>query len=152
MDGMDAPEPSPTPLLVFDGDCGFCTATVRWLSARLKEPVEVVPWQALEIGELGLSEQDVTRYVWWLEPRPERRSGEGGMLREKGHRAAGRALIACRGPWPLVGGLLLLPPPFSWLWAAGYRLVARYRGYLPGTTPACRRPDWQRRRGDPGDG
>ncbi len=123
------------PWLIFDGDCGFCTRTVLWLLPRLKRPVRVVPWQQLDLEAFGLSEEDVRRYVWWIAP----------PLRERGHRASARALIALGAPWSPLGRFLLWPPG-SWAGALGYWLVARYRRYLPGTTPACRRPEWSCRR------
>ena len=39
-------------------------------------------------------------------------------------------------------GQLILVPPLSWLAIPSYALVARFRSYLPGTTPACKRPVW----------
>jgi len=39
-------------------------------------------------------------------------------------------------PWRFLGHLLVTPP-FSWVAAVGYALVARYRHLLPGGTPAC---------------
>lgn len=135
------------PLLIFDGDCGFCTATVNWAARRFRRPVEVAPWQRLDLEALGLTRRDVDRYAWWIEPETEEEAetGEGGGVRRwRGHRAAGRALRCCRGLWPLFGFVLLLPPPFAWVWAAGYRVVARFRGYLPGSTPACKLPAGER--------
>ena len=61
--------------------------------------------------------------------------------RYSGHRAVGKALLACGGLWLVVGRLILVPP-LSWLAIPGYALVACFRGYLPGTTLACKRPVW----------
>jgi predicted DCC family thiol-disulfide oxidoreductase YuxK len=80
-----------------------------------------------------VSEAEAQRKAWWIES-DGRRSG--------GHRAVARALLACRGGWPLLGRLLLLPP-VSWLAVPGYALVARYRRHLPGVKPACKRKSWQ---------
>lgn len=132
------------PLLVFDGDCGFCTMTVDWIGRRLRQPAEIVPWQRLDFEELGLSQHDVDRYAWWIEPAEEEEPGERGWRKWRGHRAAGRALRRCRGLWPWLGAVLLAPPPISWIWRAGYRLVANSRGILPGATPACKLPPAER--------
>ncbi|MEL7059064.1 MAG: DUF393 domain-containing protein [Acidobacteriota bacterium] len=121
------------PLLVFDGDCGFCTRSVLWLQLRLRRPVRIEPWQYLDLGRVGLDEAMVRRAAWWIE--------DG--LHHEGHLAIARALGACRWPWPLLGWYLRIPPN-RWVAAVAYRLVARYRGLLPGTTPACSRPDWPR--------
>jgi predicted DCC family thiol-disulfide oxidoreductase YuxK len=120
-------------VLVYDGDCGFCTTTATWITDRWK-PVgraEAVPWQHLGdtgLTRLGLSSDDVTTAAWWVE--------DGRRFR--GHLAVAHALMAAGGGWGLVGRALLVPP-LRELAGVGYRLVARYRYRLPGGTPACRR-------------
>jgi len=135
------------PLLVFDGDCGFCTTSVNWAARHFRQPVDVEPWQRLDLDALGLTARDVERYAWWIEPAGE--SGSDELRKWRGHRAAGRALRSFGGLWPWAGALLLAPPPLSWLWATGYRLVSTFRGYLPGGTPACRLPPAKRSADDP---
>ncbi|MDY7094362.1 MAG: DCC1-like thiol-disulfide oxidoreductase family protein [Acidobacteriota bacterium] len=120
------------PQLIFDGDCGFCTRCVLWLEHRRVAPLVSIPWQNADLEALGLTEEQTREAVWWVSEEE----------RARGHRAVARSLQGCRRPWPLLGALLLLPPPFAWFYAAGYRLVTHLRGYLPGTTPACRRPSW----------
>jgi hypothetical protein len=66
--------------------------------------------------------------VWWVD-------GDGG--RSRAHVAIARALLAADG-WPAIAGRVLLLPPFRWIAAATYPLVARWRHRLPGGTPACR--------------
>jgi predicted DCC family thiol-disulfide oxidoreductase YuxK len=119
-------------VLVFDGDCGFCTRSVLWLERRLAESVDSVPWQYADLGSLGLTEAQTRAAAWWV---------EADGRRARGHRAMAEALCRCRGAWSLVGRLLRCPP-LSWLGAPAYALIARFRGYLPGTTPACKRPEW----------
>jgi predicted DCC family thiol-disulfide oxidoreductase YuxK len=119
----------PTPVLVYDGDCGFCSRTAEWAEARLPD-AEVQPYQWLDLEPLGLTPEDGKRAAWWIDERGRR---------HRGHRGAGRALIAMGGLWR-VPGTLMLVPPFSWLAAGVYALVARFRYKLPGGTPACRLP------------
>lgn len=115
-------------MLIYDGDCGFCTETANWISSRFRVPLSVVPWQEIgDLGELGLTEAEVTTAAYWVDAY--------GRV-ERGHRAAGRALTMTSGPLVLAGWLLLIPP-ISWIGAVGYRLVARYRYRLPGATAAC---------------
>ncbi|HVC70870.1 MAG TPA: DUF393 domain-containing protein [Acidimicrobiales bacterium] len=124
--------PADTPaVLVYDGDCGFCTTSAAWMAARWKDPttIEVRPWQQLgEVGleRLGLTVDDVSRAAWWV--KDGRTSG--------GHLAVARALMAAGGGWGLVGRVLLVPPVRS-LAGVGYRVVARNRYRLPGATPSC---------------
>jgi predicted DCC family thiol-disulfide oxidoreductase YuxK len=119
-----------TPTLVYDGDCGFCTASARWIERRLRPAVRVVPWQELDdLAAVGLTVDDVTRAAWWI---------DADGHRHEGHLAIGEALAAARTPrWRLVGRVILVPP-FRWLGGPVYRLVARYRYRLPGATDACR--------------
>jgi predicted DCC family thiol-disulfide oxidoreductase YuxK len=121
-----------TATLIFDGDCGFCTTCAQWAERRFGHGEQARAWQLLGDGVLerfGLSEQDVRQAAWWV-------SGDG--LRERGHRAVGRALVA-GGGWRRAAGWLVLTPPVSWVAAGVYRLVVRWRYRLPGGTPACRR-------------
>jgi hypothetical protein len=80
------------------------------------------------LERFGLSEQDVKEAAWWV---------DSGGVRDRGHRAVGRALVA-GGGWRRAAGRLVLTPPVSWLAAGIYRLVVRWRCWLPGGTPACR--------------
>lgn len=125
------PETSSLPVLVYDGECGFCTWTVDFIRPRLRESVVLVPWQRAELRELGLSEPEAKQSAWWVD-------GEGKKLR--GHRAVARAFRACSQPWRALGTLLEWPLIRA-LAAAIYQLVSRNRGRLPGTTPALRRKE-----------
>jgi predicted DCC family thiol-disulfide oxidoreductase YuxK len=118
-------------VLIFDGDCAFCTTTARWVETRLEPGHPVVAWQALESLEpFRLTVDDVTTAAWWIDVRGTPHRGE---------RAMGHALLACRAPWPIVGRLLLVPP-VCWLAAPIYRWVARNRHRMPGATDACALP------------
>jgi predicted DCC family thiol-disulfide oxidoreductase YuxK len=123
------PPASPnTPLLIFDGDCAFCTTSAQWIEHRLPAAARVEPWQRLDLPALGLTEQDVTTAAYWVDER-------GRMYR--GDAAIAKSLVAAGGVWKPVGWLLQIPP-FSLLAAVGYKFVAKYRYRLPGGTPACK--------------
>lgn len=115
---------------MYDGDCGFCTASAKWATADLPPPARLQPWQALDLAELGLTVHDVTTAAWWFD-------AEG--RRHRGSRAIARALAAGHGYRKLLGRLLLAPP-VSWIAVPAYAVVARYRYRLPGGTDACRVP------------
>ena len=120
-----------TPLLVYDGDCSFCSSSARWIAARWQGPEQAVAWQQLsadQLVRLGLTLDDVRCAAWWV---------DGGGRTSRGHVAIARALRAAPG-WPSVVGRVLLVPPFRWLAAGAYPLIARWRHRLPGGTPACR--------------
>ncbi|MGW4125821.1 thiol-disulfide oxidoreductase DCC family protein [Nocardia sp. NPDC004711] len=118
------------PLVVFDGDCAFCTASVDRIRNRIRPDVEFVPWQRLDLPALGLTEQQVESAVQWID-------GEGG--RASGARAGALLLRRAAQPWRAVGTIMLIPP-VSWLAAMVYRLIAKNRHRLPGGTPACAFP------------
>jgi predicted DCC family thiol-disulfide oxidoreductase YuxK len=118
-------------MLIFDGDCAFCTTTARWIAARWRIPAEAVPWQRLGqpgLDALGLTVTDVEHAAWWV---------DSAGRRFRGHRAVGHALLAAGG-WRAGLGRVALVPPGSWVAALVYRAVARWRHRLPGGTPACR--------------
>ena len=117
------------PVLVFDGDCGFCTTCVGVLE-RIGPDAEIVAWQLTDLAALGITEEQGAEAVQWVEPDGAVRSG---------HEAIAAALGSAGRFWRLAGRLLLLPG-ISWLTARAYRLVADNRYRLPGGTPACARP------------
>lgn len=118
-------------VLIFDGDCGFCTTVARWGAHRFREGERAEASQFLDDAYLerhGLHRDDVADAAWWVDERG---------CRERGPRAVGMALVAGGGAWGAVGRLAFVPPT-SWLAAGVYRLVVRWRYRLPGGTPACR--------------
>jgi len=128
--GSGLSKPSSNGLLVFDGDCAFCSTWVERLRTALPRYPETIPYQWADLDALGLSHDDVTHYAWYLTP---------------GHQYAGHlAFSALLRSQPSVGlrfaGHLIATPPFSWVAALGYRFIARYRHLLPGGTPACALP------------
>jgi predicted DCC family thiol-disulfide oxidoreductase YuxK len=121
---------TPLPILVFDGDCGFCTTCARFLARWVVRgrPASVMPWQALDLAGLGLTCDQCQVAAQWV--------GQDGQL-ASGHAAIAAALKGGRSPWRPVGALLVAPG-FSWISARLYSWVANHRYALPGGTPACR--------------
>jgi NADH dehydrogenase len=118
-------------VLVFDGDCGFCTAAAKWAARQFRNGERAEAWQFLGADFLalhGLSLDDVREAAWWVDDRGRR---------ERGYRAIGMALQGGGGLRQVLGHLVVVPP-VSWLAAGLYRLVVRWRYRLPGGTPACK--------------
>lgn len=134
-DATAEPNPLPPPLsagtLIYDGDCGFCTATARWVERRLGDDYQLVPSQQADLATLGLTDDDVARSAWWIDP-------DG--TRSDEHRCIAKSLRAMSAPWPALGRLLTLRP-ISSLAGWVYRLVAGNRYRLPrfGNPRACKR-------------
>ena len=119
------------PVLVFDGDCGFCTTCARFVARWVVggRSVSVAPWQRLNLAELGLTPDRCHEAVQWV--------GSEGVA-PSGHAAIAAVLRAGYRPWPPIG-VLLMAPGISWLARGTYSLIADHRSALPGGTPACRR-------------
>lgn len=116
------------PVLLYDGDCAFCTSCAQLLERRFRPDAEVVPWQFAELAELGVTAEQATAAVQWI-------GVDGGVRR--GHEAIAAMFGTC-GPLSRLGGRLLLLPGLSRIAAHAYRLIAANRHRLPGGTPACR--------------
>jgi predicted DCC family thiol-disulfide oxidoreductase YuxK len=114
------------PVLVFDGDCAFCTSSARLLE-RIGPKAEIVPWQLADLDELGITAARATEAVQWI--------GTDGTVRS-GHEAIAAALGTAGWPWRIAGRLISLSG-ISALAAVAYRWIARNRYRLPGGTPAC---------------
>lgn len=117
-------------MLVYDGDCAFCTSCARILE-RIEPDAEIVAWQFADLAELGITEEQAADAVQWIQV-------DGTV--HSGHEAIASVLRTAGRIWKAVSRTLLLPG-LSWLAAKAYRLVADNRYRLPGGTPACaRRP------------
>lgn len=116
-------------VLVYDGDCGFCTSSVRWLRRHASSSARVEAWQHADLAALGLSAEDCAEAVQWV---------------DDGHRAVGPDAIAAylqtsMQSWRTAGRVLTAPVSKHVIWPV-YRWVARHRGQLPGGTPASELP------------
>lgn len=102
---------SDTPTLVFDGDCGICTASANW--ARRRVP-SVRVRSHVEHGVESLEK------VWLV---------EGDSRREGADAVAALLRMADSAPWRALGTLLSLPL-VRWVARGAYWVVARNRTRL----------------------
>ena len=112
--------------LVYDGDCAFCSSSVRAMHRLGLRPDVVIAWQQADLGSLGLTRAMCDDKVQWV--------SQGRV--SSGHEAIAQLLMSSGRAW-WVPGRLLLVPGLSWLAAAVYRWVSAHRHQLPGGTPAC---------------
>jgi predicted DCC family thiol-disulfide oxidoreductase YuxK len=114
-------------VIIYDGDCAFCTLWVN----RLREWLPVFPRtqtsQSISADEYALSDDDLARYAWYITKTHH----------YAGHLAASALLRAQPSVWLRFLGFVLRTPPFSWVAAGVYAAVAKTRHRLPGGTPAC---------------
>lgn len=128
-----------TPLLLYDGTCGFCASSVQWVLRRDRRGT--LRFAALQ-GETArpiLARHPelagVDSVVWvegGLEGREAREAREIVLVRSEAAMAVGRYL---GGGWSVVAQLAALVPRGVRDWA--YDLIARHRHKLTRNGPEC---------------
>jgi predicted DCC family thiol-disulfide oxidoreductase YuxK len=107
-------------LLIFDGDCDFCTLSAQWVSRLLPAAPATIAYQLTDLKAYGLTISDAQKSIWLVTP---------------GYRFGGYRAVSALFRYQPVAALRFL----GWMLAAlGYAFVARYSHRFPGGTPACR--------------
>lgn len=118
-----------TNLLIFDGDCGFCTRSRDFL-AKIDhdDRITLLPLQAPTAWEVsGRSYEQLKESLYWI--------GEDGT-RATGAEAVNAALsVAIDNPLP--NDVYRMIPGMRALQERVYGWVAAHRSKLPGATPWC---------------
>ncbi|MFE3648887.1 thiol-disulfide oxidoreductase DCC family protein [Streptomyces sp. NPDC059152] len=122
--------PRTRPVLVYDGDCGFCTTSVNIAERYLRPRCLITAWQFTDLDALGVTQQRAEHEVLWITPT--------GTV-HGGAQAVAKLLLGAGAPWSVAGAVLTLPP-VRWIAHAVYRLIATNRHRMPGGTPACALP------------
>ena len=112
-------------VLVYDGDCGFCTVSASWVDRRSRH-LRIVPWQAADLDALGLTAEQCAQAVQLV---------RGGAVHSGGP-AVAQALRECRQPYRALGSVLDAPPMRPVV-SRVYVAVARNRHRLRGSSAAC---------------
>ncbi|GGS54365.1 DUF393 domain-containing protein [Streptomyces griseoviridis] len=118
------------PVLVYDGDCRFCTTSVAFLERLLRPDCSITPWQFADLASLGVAQRRAEYEALWITPT--------GAV-HGGAQAVARLLLRAGKGWAVLGALLTLPP-FRRVAHGVYRIVADNRHRLPGGTAACALP------------
>lgn len=116
-------------LLIFDGDCGFCTTSARFASRWVDRSGRYAlrPWQELDLAAYGLTEADCIEAAQFVRSDGSVHAAQFAIAEGLKHGAP---------PWrPL--GWLIAAPGVSWVAGKVYAWVADHRYQLPGGTPAC---------------
>lgn len=121
---------SSLPLLVFDGDCAFCSSSVRWGERHIGRMPRTQPYQFAPLDELGLTAEQCNAAVQYVARDRQVYAAHDAV--------AALLLGAGKGWWAL--GALMKAPGLHWLSGVAYRWVARNRHRLPGGTAACALP------------
>jgi predicted DCC family thiol-disulfide oxidoreductase YuxK len=112
---------------IYDGTCGFCTASAHWMQRALKLRGALIPWQGADLDAVGLTPVDAAREAWYIDSN----GNHGG--------ATGVATWLTTGSTvPAAVGRMLQLPIIRVLAAAAYRIIARNRHRIPGPwTRSC---------------
>ena len=117
-------------VLVFDGDCGFCTTTANWIKKNSRVALEIAPYQWTDLDRYGLTAEEAAARVQLV-------MGDKVFV---GHYCMSKLLLIQPNPLlKLIGALMVMPgaEPIS---AKIYEWIAANRQRLPGGTPACKLP------------
>ncbi|WP_328482185.1 DUF393 domain-containing protein [Streptomyces sp. NBC_00377] len=125
-----SPRPAP-PVLAYDGDCGFCQASVDRIRNLAAPALQAVPWQFLPAESTAPHLGRLDREVLLL---------HGGTVLAGGADAVSRWLGTSPSAGYRVLGAVLRLPGLRSLARVVYRWVSRNRHRLPGATAACTVP------------
>ncbi|MEJ8636400.1 MULTISPECIES: thiol-disulfide oxidoreductase DCC family protein [Streptomyces] len=129
------------PVLVYDGDCAFCTSSVAFIERRVRPRCTITPWQFADLRSLGTTQRRAEHELLWITPTG---AAYGGS------QAVAKLLLRAGKGWAVLGALLTLPP-LRWIARGVYRAVADNRDRMPGGTPACALPANRRPGQQPSD-
>ena len=119
------------PVLVYDGDCGFCTATARFAQRWIGQMPTVVSYQSLasdgHLFRLGLTTERCSQAVQYV-------ARDRAVY--SAHDAVAAVLLGAGRGWWVLGALLRAPGLHAFAGLA-YRWVARNRHRLPGASDLC---------------
>ncbi len=115
-------------VLIFDGDCSFCTTVSNFAVRNTRREIVAEAWQLVDASKYGLTKEETAKHVYLIS-KDKTYSASCAVAR----------LLANKKNFGFRAiGFLLMVPPISWLAIPGYYLVARFRHKLPGGTPACK--------------
>ena len=115
------------PLWLFDGDCGLCEVGSARIRRVVDPPVEMAPYQSVDLDALGVSRSDVLAGPILYQP-------DGTYL--VGPEAMATMLSLSRRPFHAVGRAMLAPGVRHGLRHLGPRLY-RARHHVPGAGASC---------------
>lgn len=120
------------PVLIFDGDCAFCSSAVRFLQRAIdrRSRYAVQPYQFIDLVPFDLTDEQTSEALRFV-------AADGTV--HSGAMAVSHALRRSAPGWR-PAGWVLAAPGIRWVADRAYRWIAAHRHQLPGGTAACKLP------------
>lgn len=112
------------PVLVYDGDCQFCTRAISMAERSFPTWPRAVDGRRENLDPLALDRDDAARSAWLVVP------SDDGVRHYEGADALGEVLRHQPSPPHRFAGHLLAIPPIGFAAQAGYRVIAANRHRL----------------------
>jgi predicted DCC family thiol-disulfide oxidoreductase YuxK len=129
-------------LVIYDGQCGFCNRSVRWLLRRDRlDSLRFAPSESPRIAALlarhGFAGPGVNAEPGSIPDTLLVVRDASGPMEELLIRSDGVAALLAQlpQPWPIIGAMLRVIPRA--LRDLGYRLIARLRYHIAGRLESC---------------
>ena len=119
-------------IMLFDGDCGFCTTVANWWQQHLasgQNGVAIAFQQVPDLSKYAVTAEEAAQALHVVTPDGVFVGGEAVIM----------AFEALKVPWNIIGKLGKNPigrTIANWI----YPFVARHRHQLPGATASCEIP------------
>ncbi|MEO3764646.1 DCC1-like thiol-disulfide oxidoreductase family protein [Streptomyces sp. B8F3] len=114
-------------LLLYDGDCGFCTGWADFGRRRFAPRVRIVPWQSVDPAVYGVPEERLLREVVLVEEAGQAPAGAPAAPPPPGGALAIAGTLRSGNRAGRLLGRALAARPVRRPAAAVYRLVSRHR-------------------------
>jgi predicted DCC family thiol-disulfide oxidoreductase YuxK len=116
------------PLVIYDGDCAFCSSSVRFSQRLIKTAPKMEPHQFLDLAQYGTTTAECDKAIHFI-------AADGKI--SVAHEAVRQLFLVSGMPWKLLGYLMRTPGIYQ-ISGIVYRWVATNRHKLPGGTPTCK--------------
>ena len=115
------------PIIIYDGDCAFCSSSIRTLQRIIKRAPLMRPYQFTKLEDYGLTLEQCETALQYV--------AIDGKI-SAGHEAYRQMLKGLGGGWKVLG-MLMRTPGYYAIANTVYRWVAKNRHRMPGGTPTC---------------
>lgn len=116
------------PVLLFDGDCSFCTTSINLIKKYAKNSVHIIPYQKVNLKEYGLDENYCERYIHFICQNKNKYTGA---------KAFSEFFRYCGFRGRVLGSVIRFFEIFK-LSTLIYSIISKFRHKLPGGTPECK--------------